>query len=1396
MAEKYYLRPSIIYIGSLMSNIDIQGFIGEVLIEEDYLYLSKNESGSKISLNGVQIDDGAKVKISIGSELIIDEVSIIFYEAVIKMILTGNIFRCDLMEQDVKKYPFEKYPLYKRSPRIIKPVDESTIEILMPPKKNVLGKSSIIQIIVPPILMVIVTVIISIFLKRGIYVFMSVATTFLTTLFSVVKYFSDINECKRKNIVREQNYNNYLLSIRKKIYDARRIEALSYAYNHPENTEIGSILMNFQHRIYEKSLFDEDFLSIVVGREIGIGKTKIAIKNEDIFSEKDELELSGCALKSEYENIENIPVVIDLKKAHLGLIGDQKVIHEQLKVLLLQVVAFHSYHDVEIICIHKEQNASEFEWLKWLQHNRIHALNISGNISSGDVADQILGSLHHILKERNLLNEEKENKEIKHCPHLLFVIDYPQYVIEHIIMEYLEMRELKLGFSMIYCTYSKENLPENIGTIVQYFDSQKGKLLLNEKNVENRQIELDKDECINYEVLARNLGGIVHEPGVSLKLPESITFFEMYGIKNPEELRVHERWSKNQSYKSLAVPLGVRVTGDLLYLNLHEKAHGPHGLVAGTTGSGKSEIVQSYILSLAVNFHPHEVGFLLIDYKGGGMANLFDKLPHLLGTITNLDGSESMRALASIRSELARRQRIFMQQGVNHINAYNILFKENKVDEPIPHLFIISDEFAELKKEQPEFMAELVSTARVGRSLGIHLILATQKPSGVVTDQIWTNSKFKLALKVQSESDSKEVIKSPDAAFITQPGRAYLQVGNNEIYELFQSAFSGADYFDDDEIETVDNRVYLMNVLGQAELINEDLSNVRDRKNSITQLDAIVNYIDKNYKQLDCIEVRRPWLPPLEEKLVTSQVLTTMPAKLDTIIQTDTLVQLGCVDIPEEQRQVEYMHDFSKEGSIAIFGASGFGKTSMITTILVSLAIKNNPQLLRYYILDMGNSGLLSLKKLPHVAEYFSFEDVIKLKKFYNVLGDIIKKRKKLFAEAGVVNIEMYNSVTSDKLPMIIFTIDNYDVHKEMDQDLESFITQVARDGFGLGIYVILAASRPSVLRFAIANCFKRKMSFLLYDTSEYSSVVGKGSFLIPEIRGRSIVKLDKACYMQTYIVVEYESEIDYLNNVRELVLKISQNYDGERILGIPMLPERLTNDLLKDSYFEDYSDYEIPIGLEVDTVKCEVIDLRKSKQLIVGTSQSGRTNLLKILIANRSKNVETYLVDDSSAELMNVRNEQNLHYYDVKTEVCKFLSDIKEIVEERNNSYYERRANDSSLVSKDYFASLPVVMLVISEWEEFIAAAEKVKELNVELILVEANKVNVSILVSANSSRFKGYDSLSKYMRDTLYGVVTGDVNNQSVFSFNKRIPSDMTLGVGYIISKGEVVKIQIAQN
>ena len=263
----------------------------------------------------------------------------------------------------------------------------------------------------------------------------------------------------------------------------------------------------------------------------------------------------------------------------------------------------------------------------------------------------MLGHVAKILKSRELKYKEDEKKNIFFSPHYLFVVDEQNLIINHPILEYLQRKDSKLNMSVIYTSQFQASLPENVRTIFKIENYEDGKLVINEGMLLNKKIKLNHID-IKLSDLSRKLSPLKHVKGMKNVIPNSITFFELYKVKDPKELKIKTRWDINEAHKTLAVPLGVRASEYYVYLNLHEKAHGPHGLVAGTTGSGKSEIIQSYILSLAVNFHPYEVGFLLIDYKGGGMAGLFEKLPHLLGTITNLDGSESMRAMASIKSEL------------------------------------------------------------------------------------------------------------------------------------------------------------------------------------------------------------------------------------------------------------------------------------------------------------------------------------------------------------------------------------------------------------------------------------------------------------------------------------------------------------------------------------------------------------------------------------------------------------------------------------------------------------------------------------------------------------------------------------------------------------------------
>lgn len=1306
--------------------------------------------------------------------------------------VTGNLVReeCSLLEVAGEQKRFQGYPYYKRSPRVIYTIHSEKIDIKIPPQKKVMSKDGILQLIVPTLTTLAFTILMGVVMKRGAYVYMSAGMTVITTIFSVNKFLTQNKENKKQNLAREELYRDYLLKVRKEIRKKRNKEREALEYQAPTVEKIQDMIAGYSSRLYERTPLDGDFMTVNLGYFSGASQITVVYGRDNLEVEKDVLVDNAKKIVQDYGKIKKIPVIVDLKNAHLGLVGSKKNIHEQLKVLIMQMTFFQSYHDLQIILIHKESYKEEFSYLRWYPHLKIQALNVAGDIYNEQVRDQILGSIQQILKERKQKQEE-EHQETVFAPHFLFIIDEPKLILNHAIMEYLQCASGELGFSLIYTTDQHANLPENIKTVCILENVNDGRLLLEEGRRINRTFQLDHVAGIHLEETSRTLSAIIHEQGISSKIPESITFFDMYQIEHPEELNVRERWKKNQSHKSLAVPLGVRAEEDYVELNLHEKAHGPHGLVAGTTGSGKSEIVQSYILSLAVNFHPHEVGFLLIDYKGGGMANLFTKLPHLLGTITNLDKAESMRAMASINSELNRRQELFLKNNVNHINGYNKLFKLGKVEEPLPHLFLISDEFAELKKEQPEFMSELISTARIGRSLGIHLILATQKPSGVVDDQIWTNSKFKLCLKVQDAGDSKEMLKTPDAANITQAGRAYLQVGNNEIYELFQSAWSGAVYGGEQtDEEKEDDRVYMVNNLGQGELINQDLSGPQE-SNQIkdTQLDVIVKHLQEIYESENAVPVMKPWLPSLPAPMCSPY--TEEVKDSGSFKKPDYTLGIGMVDIPEEQKQEEYILDFIKNGHLLYMASSGYGKTMFLANIILGMSMKNAVRHLNFYILDLGNSALIPLKGLPHVADYMGLDDMEKVEKFQKYILNEIAARKRLFAKAMVQNIYVYNESQDEKLKVITIVIDNFDSVKELGDDMEPFIQKVARDGASLGIYLLVTMSRGNAMRGSVMNNFKEKIAGFNFDEGENRSLIGRSSHVVPEDKkGRALVKRDNINIMQIYTPVPCENELSYNENLKTLIKQIADMSTEERAKGIPTLPEELYYDMLPD--YPEYEDTKtkIPVGIDTEELKVQYLDLMQGFAMIIGTTGMGRTNTIKNTIGHL-KEEKIYLFDSKNGGLRIYEQNENITYGGDENTSEKMIKEIEEKVEERKAKYDAQVGITMTL--KEYGRTLePIYILVdiIQELQERLGADDKKLD-----VLAKAVQCGMYVIVTSDAKLRARTSEFLNMLVDTKSGLVLGNIKDQSVFSYSRIREENCNVDFGYFHDKGTNKKVKLIQ-
>lgn len=1118
--------------------------------------------------------------------------------------------------------------MFSPAPRNRLPMNREPVELEAPPEKREQDKQSLLLTIGPAFTMALPMLLgfgAAIWASsaregsgagNGFFMYTGLITAVASALLGSFWAFMNVHQRNKNMLHSEQKrdavYRSYAADSEQKIREKYRYNRNVLQSTYPIvreylNSEGNPLLL------WNRLETDDDLLTYRLGLGNLDFEVPIIIPKERFSVVEDELKDFPMQLKRHYQELKEVPVCIDLsnEKLHGVIGGNEEHAAGLLRLLALQIAVTNSMKQVCMIFLFSTEKW-RLKWLavlRWLPHvwtgeEHLIAFDDRRAREIAYHAEQLLrqpdGSTRHFIifsDSYDLLGEELRRDE--RVSILLFAGDYGE-------------------------------LASDCRSIILKTEDFSGWLHLGEQCTFRREILFDNVGLSEAEVYARQLCGMrLRMADTVQEIPKKITIFELLGIKRADKGSICESWKSHRTENSLSIEIGMQKDKRVCYLDAHEKAHGPHGLIAGMTGSGKSEMLQTIVLSISMKFSPEEAGFFLIDYKGGGMAHLFSRLPHLLGSISNLSGSMIYRAMVSIRSENERRQCLFLKNSVNQIHDYQRLFHSGRVAEPLPHIFIIIDEFAELKREEPDFMRELISVAQVGRSLGIHLILATQKPSGTVDDNIWSNARFRICLRVQDRQDSNDMLHRADAAYITNPGCAILQVGNDELFQTFQGAYTMEPYEETDrELEAAvlldehgrKKSLYLPDKRGKP----DEKSRKADEK-KVLQIDCLLEEMIQAAAYMGHTKARPLWLPPLPQKLYYAELLEEDEQEGNDKTETDRIL-IGRYDHPRKQKQGTFAISLHEGGHHIICGNAACGKSTFLQTILYALLEKETPKTLHSYIIDYSSRLLTGFKESALSGGVFTEEEQKHLPRLFYMLDELLLERKRLLEGGSFTQYQNKNKSLGEKaaLPAILIIIDNYGSFREKTGgSFDANIQELSKVGENYGIYLILTASgigSSELPNRLFENC-RSGICLTMNDKYQYCEVL-RTSMLklrLPEnIKGRGMAWIDgEILEFQSALCMESENDFERMEKLTKIVRQKNQSYEGSRAKQVPCIPDRpmLSEFLEAWKNTACQKQWRLPAGYEERSGKIFTLPIQDIRRVLVtGKKRTGKKNCMEVM--------------------------------------------------------------------------------------------------------------------------------------------------------------------------------------
>ncbi len=1011
---------------------------------------------------------------------------------------------------------------------------------------------------------------------------------------------------ERRKAVREEAhrrsaYSDYLAALERTfIKDGREQSAILRENRVDARTCLGWV-HGRDERLMGRGPRDADFMQLRVGTGTLPLEADFRWPETRFSLDADDLVEMARRLSDRPPMLEDVPVAADLLEDRtLGVAGDPASRWALARSLVLQAAALYAPTDVRIAAIVGEGERDEWDFLAQLPHT----LSADGRmrlVATDAAGVRELGAL--LAREAA---GRRGGAEGGRC--LLLCSDRGLWEASDVVADLLEA-EKDLGVSLVFLAPDVAGLPSETVRVAEV-GPREGRLYARE-DASSTLVDLVMDAPVVPAEAARAASALARvglgAGDAAFALPSSLGFLEMYGVRDAADLSVGARWERADASRSLAAPFGVDARGMPAVLDPHEAFDGPHGLVAGTTGSGKSELLVSWILSTCVAFPPEQASFVLVDYKGGGLADAFSRegagLPHLAGTVTNLDGAEVARSLASIRAELVRRQRMLAGakratgDATMDVSSYQRHWAAGDVAEPMPHLFVVADEFAELKQQEPEFLDALVSAARIGRSLGVHLVLATQRPTGVVTDQIQANSRFRACLRVADAADSKEMVRRPDAAALEGAGRLILLVGYDERLLQAQAAWAGGPY--DPSGAGGDRAVEAAGSPGAPLAALQPAAPAGARAAAgLTELDAVLGELRR---AAGGRAARRLWLDPLEPHPTVEALRSRYPNARsgDAPWELDPLV--GELDDPARQEKRALTLPLSREGNVAIYGHASSGKEDLAVSLLWNM-LDVDPDEACAYVVDAGAGALLAFGGAPQVPDAMPANDAERVSNLFKYLRKTMSDRRAALGR-GYAGLDDYNAQHegADRMYSIAVVLNGVAELFELVPSVEDRLDSLMREGPRYGIHFVLLADTQRDVRFRMRANVGQSLVMALADESDYLAILGsiRGAAL-PEGNGRGLVRQGDDLYMFQCAYACGEG-VPVQAAISERVADEIDRWGSTATRRVPTLPEVLTPSLLPRG---DYGS-GLPVGIMGDDFMPVVLGRSREHANLVCATQA-----------------------------------------------------------------------------------------------------------------------------------------------------------------------------------------------